>query len=361
MRLFLSLLVVWGFPASAAETMRIAMGKEVPRAIIRGQQLALGDDAEDGHFVGLDQPEVQIEAVKDGLKVAGAAWPEQAVRVRTGQSSSDGLPLVVNGTAVRGDVVAVRTPQGVQLVNVLPLEDYLVGVLGSEMPRSYPLEALKAQAVAARTYALHRKLEQYGQSAHLGSSVLSQVYGGLKAEDPRTREAVEATRGLVLTYDLQPIEAYFHASCGGETETGLSALNRDLPYLKAVDCPCHSLKETHWSALVDDGELQRALGLKGAAAVEVQGRTGTGRARRVAVGARSIDAVQFRERLGYSRVRSLRFEVEKKGKGWLIEGDGFGHGAGMCQWGARLYAEKGWRFAQILAHYYPGAELQTLY
>src|SRR5919204_152232 len=91
--------------------------------------------------------------------------------------------------------------------------------------------ALKAQAVAARTYALHKKLEAYDEPYHLGSSVLHQVYGGLRREDERTRAAVEATRGEVLTWELQPIEAYFHAACGGHTEEGLPALSRDLPYL----------------------------------------------------------------------------------------------------------------------------------
>ena len=92
--------------------------------------------------------------------------------------------------------------------------------------------------MAARTYALNKKLEQYGQPSYLGSSVISQVYKGLEADDPRTRQAIEETKGLVLTWQLQPIEAYFHSSCGGHTESGLDALGRDLPYLRSVACPC---------------------------------------------------------------------------------------------------------------------------
>ena len=99
----------------------------------------------------------------------------------------------------------------------------MAAVLGGEMPVAFPMEALKAQAVAARTYALQRKIEALGQPVHLGSSVLAQVYGGVNRENPRTRAATAATAGQILTFQLAPIEAYFHASCEGNTETGLDA------------------------------------------------------------------------------------------------------------------------------------------
>jgi stage II sporulation protein D len=353
-------------PAHAAETMRVQMGAAVPTAQIEGDALATGEDAEDARFTGVEGGRLSVTRSGGKLMVNGEPVIGNALRVRAGLQSRDAgvpgdRPLKVNGMVVRGDVVAVLQPAGVLLVNVLPLEDYLVGVLGSEMPRSFPLEALKAQAVAARTYALQKKLEQYGQPFHLGSSVISQVYGGLKAEDPRTREAVEATRGQVLTYDLQPIEAYFHSSCGGKTESGANALGRDLPYLKPVSCPCGKLPTSQWSTGFSNEELKAALGSK-PSGMKVDGRTATGRARRVQVAAnRSLDAVTFRERLGYTKLKSLQFEMEPTSSGWMIRGHGFGHGAGLCQWGAKVLADQGQDFQQILAHYYPGTELQVLY
>lgn len=358
MRTLWLLAVVVAVPAGAVETMRIAVGPEVSRAVVTGPALALGLDVDDGAFTSTGKTRLELLVSKDGLVVNGEKWAGASLRVRAGQAGLE--PISVNGTQVRGDLVAIRQGSGLLVVNVLPLEDYLVGVLGSEMPKSFPVEALKAQAVAARTYALHRKLTQYGQATHLGSNVLSQVYGGLASEDPRTREAVEATQGQVLTFDLQPIEAYFHSSCGGRTESGVAALNRDLPYLKAVECPCHTLPSTSWSLSVEPQELQKLVGSK-PSNLQVGGRTPTGRARRVELGQRSVDAVWLRERLGYGRLKSLKFEVEPKGQGWLFKGAGFGHGAGLCQWGARLLAEQGKRYDAILAHYYPGAELQTLY
>ncbi len=359
-------LVLLCLPAGAAETMRVQMGAAVQTAQIEGEELATGEDSEDARFLGVAAGKLVVGRSNGKLTVNGQAVFGDAMRFRAGLLGRDAgvpgdRPLKVNGMVVRGDVVAVLLPGGVLLVNVLPLEDYLVGVLGSEMPRSFPLEALKAQAVAARTYALQKKLEQYGQPFHLGSGVISQVYGGLKAEDPRTREAVEATRGLVLTFDLQPIEAYFHSSCGGETESGANALGRDLPYLKAVSCPCGKLPSSQWSMRVSNEELKSALGMA-AAGMKVEARTATGRVKRIHFGSnRSLDAVTFRERLGYTRLKSLKFELESNSSGWAIHGQGFGHGAGMCQWGSKVLAEGGQNFRQILAHYYPGTELQVLY
>jgi stage II sporulation protein D len=330
--------------AFGSETMRIAIGSEVKQAHVQGAALTAGDDDEDAVFSPVPAANAMLLRKGSELWLNGAKVPAGAVRLRAG---GDGA-LDVNGTRVRGDVVALLGKDGVQLVNVLALEEYLNGVLGSEMPKSFPLEALKAQAVAARTYALHKKLEQYGQPFHLGSGVISQVYGGLASEDARTREAVDATRGMVLTYELQPIEAYFHASCGGKTENGVEALGRDLPYLKPVSCPCGSLENAAWSLPLD-------------AKVQVLSRSATGRATKVQLDGRVLDAVTFREKLGYAKVKSLWFEVEKHGGGVVLNGHGFGHGAGLCQWGAKVLAERGRGFREILKHYYPGTELQTLY
>jgi stage II sporulation protein D len=343
--------------ALGAETMRIAVGGETRKAVIDAEGLQRGDDVDDGAFAATGGARATVTLEKGHLVVDGAVSGEDAVRFHL---AAELTSMSVNGTHVRGDVVVLKSRDALQVVNVLPLEEYLAGVLGSEMPRSFPLEALKAQAVAARTYALNKKLEQYGQPFHLGSSVISQVYKGLENDDQRTRQAIEATRGLVITFNLQPIEAYFHASCGGRTESGLEALGRDLPYLKPVDCPCGKLATSHWTLTLGTADL-KSLGAAKGSALLVQGRSPTGRARRVEVGTRSLDAVTFRERLGYMRLKSLAFDVEKSKDGFVLEGRGFGHGAGLCQWGARVYAEKGWDYQKILQHYYPGTELQALY
>lgn len=354
-----AVLLCWlSLSAWAAETMRIAVGPEATSVTVEGESLRVGADADDARYEPFSANRVTVKWVRGALSVDGQPVPGEALRFR---SMDDGRGrLSVNSVRVRGDVVVTRGKSALVAVNVLPLEDYLVGVIGSEMPKSFPPEALKAQAVAARTYALHKKLEQLGQPYYLGSSVISQVYRGLDAEDARTHEAVESTRGIVMTWQLQPIEAYFHSSCGGRTESGLDALGRALPYLQPVDCPCGRLPSSHWTLQVKPTELAALSGAK-KSTLRVQGRSPTGRVRRVDVGPRSFDAVTFRERLGYMRLKSLHFEVSKARDGWTLDGQGFGHGAGLCQWGARLYAEKGWDWTRILSHYYPGVEFQTLY
>jgi len=344
--------------AFAAETMRIAVQQDASQAAVEGQALSFGEDLDEAPMQPIGRAKAVVTVAKGRLLLDGLPVSIDSIRLRAGEE--DDALIVVNGVRVRGDVVVLPGVTGLTIVNVLPLEEYLAGVLGSEMPKSFLPEALKAQAIAARTYALNKKLEQYGQPFHLGSSVISQVYKGLAVEDPRTHEAVLATRGRVLTWQLQPIEAYFHSSCGGHTESGIDALNRDLPYLKSVSCPCASLPSSSWSLSVSPKELS-ALS-NGKPSLLVQGRSPTGRVKRVQVGARSVDAVQFRERLGYMKLKSLDFSVSKGAKdGWLLEGHGFGHGAGLCQWGAQVLAGKGWSFEKILEHYYPGTELQTLY
>jgi stage II sporulation protein D len=294
--------------------------------------------------------------------------PERASILRV--SSASGTQVL--GRSLRGGVELRCGTAGWTVINELPVEEYLAAVLGGEMSPSFPLEALKAQAIAARTYALQKKLEAraQGRACHLGATALSQVYKGLESEDPRTREAVLATRGQILSQGMVPVEAYFHASCGGRTEAGLSALGRDLPYLKSVSCPCggHS-PLAHWKLALSRDELSEALRriapglhLKG---IKVSQRTSSGRVRTVVLETDhapiSLTAVEFRKAVGYTRLPSLWFDVDADGSQITFAGRGAGHGAGLCQWGARIQAEHGSDYRQILSYYYPGTEIRQLY
>lgn len=346
--------------AGAVETMRIAMGEGTQEVRIQGPSLAWGPDSEEAVFSPGETAVVTVRRHQGKLELNGALYPDESVRFRAGGEAVN-APLKAGGFEVRGDVVVRLHRDRLQLINVIPLEDYLAAVLGGEMPVSFPLEALKAQAVAARTYALQRKLETYSEAFHLGSSVLHQVYKGLHREDARTRSAVLATRGEVLTFELEPIEAYFHSSCGGRTETGLNALQRDLPYLQSVDCPCGSLPASRWTLHLSENEVTAAL-RHSSPGLSVTSRTRTGRVQRLnSAGGGEWDGVTFRQRLGYSRVKSLGFDLTKSSDGYHLTGRGYGHGAGLCQWGAKALADKGMGYRDILSHYYPGTELQQLY
>jgi len=357
-------LLLLALPVHAVETLRIVMEESLGAVEVRAPKLWVGPDGDGGRFEEIPGGIAKVDLSNRRVRVNGEATGDDVLRFRAGPpGDAPGKEALKAGTReVRGDVVVLAGKRGLTLVNVIALEDYLTAMVGSEMPASFPLEALKAQAVAARTYALHKKLASYGALFHMGSSVLHQVYSGVSREDPRTREAVEATRGEVLTFDLEPAETYFHASCGGKTETGREALGRDLAYLKSVSCGCHKVPASRWEAQLSPAEVKRLLGGT-AAQVAVDGRSPTGRARWLTVnGRRALDAVSFRAKSGYGNVRSLGFELEAKRDGSLqLKGRGFGHGAGLCQWGAKVAAEDGWDYRRILLHYYPGTELQRLY
>jgi stage II sporulation protein D len=367
--LLIALLLAAGAPEGSdeSEDIRILVGTGTGSLRVSGEGLAVSaaDDAAAAGDAGITAVGNPISLGCGGdraVRLDGRSEPAHIVEVQA--------PAVfhVFGHALRGALEFRCEEHRWLAINVLPLEEYLAAVIDGEMPRSFPLEALKAQAVAARSYALTRKIatRDSGQPYHLGATVLSQVYAGVDHEDPEAVAAVAATRGEVLANGVEPVEAYFHSSCGGKTESGGAALGRPLSYLEPVSCPCagHS-PFSHWSVTASERDVLAALGGRGVTDISVTSRSATGRARTVRVqsstGTREIPATVFREALGYQRLPSLWFEVHRKGGDFVFEGRGAGHGAGLCQWGAKVMADHGSSYRDILAHYYPGTELQKIY
>jgi stage II sporulation protein D len=195
---------------------------------------------------------------------AGAATPTPTPLADpvTLRAAGGGL-LVVGGKAYRGSLRVLRAAKKLQLVNVVPLESYLLGVVPGEMPKDWPLDALEAQAVAARTYAIANLVE--GRSFDLYSDARSQLYYGANAESPGTTRAVTETRGQVLSYDGAPAQTFYFSSSGGKTMSALDAFGQDLPYLVSVDDPWDEASPNHrWETrLLGGQQLARRLGLQG--------------------------------------------------------------------------------------------------
>jgi len=298
------------------------------------------------------------ELLLGGEPVAGA-----------GVAFSASGPIRHGGSELSGTVEVRRGLDGLAVIDVLPLEDYVGSVTGAEMPPSFPAEALKAQAIAARTFAVGKKVEarQLGLDFDLGASVLDQVYPGAGTSDARARAAASATEGEVLVFEHRPVEAYFHSSCGGATEAGVDALGRDLPYLRSVPCKfCRGAPKYRWELLLSAAELGQLAGLSRAATgARVVRRSAAGRVMKLEVEAGServtLDGAELRRRAGYDRMPSLAFLVRSDRRGFAFEGRGSGHGAGLCQWGAAGMARAGADYRRILLHYYPGAELVKMY
>jgi stage II sporulation protein D len=277
--------------------------------------------------------------------------------------------LVCCALGARAEEIRVEVKRGV--VKTLDLEDYVAVVVASEVPAGWPDEALRAQAVAARTFAVAQKVAQGpGARAHLGASVLDQVYRATGPPPAAALKAARATAGEVLTWGSAPIAAYFSASCGGVSESAEAAFHvgqGTTPYLRGGDEDdadgCAPKKS--WTVRVPLEELAAAVRRPGLTGISVSARTSSGRARTVRLssgsGARSLTAIELRQVLGYNRLPSLLFDVEARDGAAVFRGRGSGHGVGLCQWGARGRAQRGENYRQILVHYYPGAEIRRMY
>lgn len=291
----------------------------------------------------------------------------------------------------RGQLQLLVGRSGLQAVNHLPLESYLASVVGSEMPASWPQPALRAQAVAARTYALRQR--KPAAVFDVSATVASQVYKGLEAETPSTREAVAATRGQVLLFEGRLANAVFHSSSGPSTENSGEVWSRQLPYLVSVPDFDTTSPVSQWQQRLDPDQLRRTFSeIGGVTRIDVLATTGSGRIRQARVsgpaGTLVLTGPELRSRLGL-RSTLVRFEtlapelallpidasstkpplppplpaietqpLQLPQPSLLAIGQGFGHGVGMSQWGAYAMAQQGRSYQQILSHYYRGTELR---
>jgi stage II sporulation protein D len=285
---------------------------------------------------------------------------------------ASGIPLVFIGDRwYRGDL-EIRLQDGqIVAVNHVPLEDYLYGVVPAEMPSHWPLESLKAQAVAARTYAVANRGSYGSRGYDLKPTVASQVYKGAAAETSLSNAAVNATRGQVVTYNGKVIRAYFHASAGGYTESADAVWGESLPYLRPVpDFDQRSPRYT-WQRSYSADEIKNGLSKIGqdvgdVIRIEPLQRAYSGRVTRVRVtgtqGIRELAGEQFRHAIGlFSTLWNVGHpQSDASPSRFSFAGRGHGHGLGMSQWGAKGLAEMGYPYAQILLHYYPSAQLSML-
>lgn len=269
------------------------------------------------------------------------------------------------GTRYRGKISVLMNKSGILLINELDIEDYLLGVLPCEMPESYHSEALKAQAVAARSYALANRMKHYSQGFSLCDSSDCQIYGGAEVERPKASAAVRDTAGLVAVFNGQVISAQYTGDCGGITAEGRQ------PYLQSVsDCDdkgidmCDNPQHT-WSAAWNIADFENILkphypNLSGIKDIAIE-RTSAGRPYLVKIKADSgdieITASKLRMLVGINVVKSTYFTAKIIDGAVILSGRGMGHGVGMCQIGANARAKQGASFEQILKHYYSGIQI----
>lgn len=259
-----------------------------------------------------------------------------------------------------GDIEVLKGYKGLYVINKLPLEAYIESVVASEAGSEWDLEALKAQAVVSRTYAVFRKNLNQNSLFHLTSSVLHQAY---KGNNPNVRisYAVRETAGEILTYNGKPIEAFYHSTCGGRTENAEEVFGKSYPYLRSVEAKCELSPYWIWKRNLTGSEVEAALNIRDIRDMTIISRTSTGRAKEVSIesgaGASVIRATELRKLLGWNKLPSTNFTVKMNGKDITFEGKGYGHGVGLCQWSALQMAREGKTYKEILSFFYPDTRI----
>ncbi|MDD5565313.1 MAG: SpoIID/LytB domain-containing protein [Candidatus Omnitrophica bacterium] len=274
--------------------------------------------------------------------------------------------VILNGRRFRGDALIIKEKDNTfSVVNYIGLEDYVKGVLYHEVSHYWPQEALKAQAVASRTFAFYQAQENAAKDFDVTCDFYSQMYGGRAAERYRTSFAVEVTKGEILVYEGKVFPAYFHATCAGHTEDASLLWDTDLPVLKGVVCNfCKDSPHFKWHYVVSLKGLQEALKKSGyvftqITSITVLGRDMSGRVTNVRISdqlhSADVAAKDLRSVIGPKLLRSTNFKIGISGDDAVFEGFGWGHGVGLCQWGAYFMAKEGYTYQEILQFYYPGS------
>jgi len=416
-----------------AESINIKVGllfgenapKEVSLKASKG--FYIGSSKNDDRFKALketDYKELKVVLEKDYLSFI-APQKGEILRVKAGNTVAveirpkEDKIIYINEKPYRGKAIIRPSDTGITVINELGLEEYLYGVLPMEMPYNWPLEALKAQAIAARTYALKNfnKYQEYG--FNLSNSIDSQVYGGYEVERESTNKAVDVTAGQIIVYNNKLINAFYHADNGGYAESSDNVWEFSLPYLISgpdrfsIDTPHSSWEKTLTIKEIEQRLIQKNIVMEKVIGLKILDTSESGRVTKLMIiGSKNSiiltkqsirDVLDLKSNLfrietndmfyilngqGTTTARdylqSLAFVTSKgvcknsnteiirikgrngtrkfstQSKNYVIKGRGWGHGVGLSQWGAKRMAEMGYNCTEILQHYYRGSQVKKI-
>jgi len=358
-----TLILLLAIPHLQAMDIRVLLTKNKSWYFLRSENKVDVTRKDGTHIIYIDAGQIfRVTPSGDKIKVGINGPYTSPLRLK-----QDGI-FHINDRAYRGSLIVHNVNGILTLVNELNLEDYLYGVVPGEVPVNWSKEVIKAQAVVARTFALHQIYNSKKKGIYdLDSTTSSQMYEGFSLEKEHVNRLVDETRGQVLIYKNKLAQTYYHSTCGGQTEDPAFVWGKSLPYLKNVSCPyCKDTPHYEWTKVMTPMELQNALIAKGKD-IKVTGIRANqyNSSRRVALltvkgkkgNSLSIKGSRFREILGYRNLKSLRFTIETRNNQFYFHGKGWGHGVGLCQWGAKGMSDKGINFKRILAFYYRGTSL----
>ena len=255
-------------------------------------------------------------------------------------------------------------------IDKIPLEEYIVGVISGEMPASFELEALKAQATAARTYVMKKIIDNKDKEYDVIDTTLNQVYLDTDSLKKRWQDkyneyinkmktAVKDTQGQYLTYKSEIIDALYFSTSVGSTENSEEVFVSALPYLRSVDSSWDAEVSPVFSENNDFSlqEFYNRLGLKYSEKldIEILEKTSTGRVKQIKINGVIFDSSSIVNKLN---LRSNHFSIQKDGNILSVTTKGYGHGVGMSQYGAQAMALKGYSYDEILKYYYQNVDIK---
>ena len=335
-------------------------------------EIVLGPGAYRVRAKGLDRvhrwkDEQRLRLTDRGFSLGKVLWSSPVVL----SAPKEDDPVLINRRPYRGKVELERVGRAVRIVNVVGVETYLRGVLHMETNEAWPTEALKAQAVISRTYAVLNRGRHGSRGYDLCATPHCQAYGGAAAERPATDAVLRRTRGeVVMDRKKRLVSTVYHSCCGGSTESAQNVWRHaGQPHLKAARCGwCRGSPHYFWKARVPTELVTARLNAAGydlgeVRAIGVLSRTGTGRVHRFRVygqkRSRDIPANEFRNIVDPRRIRStLIAGISKLDGAWQFHGRGWGHGVGLCQWGMKELADQSMAYGQILRIYYRAVEVR---
>lgn len=330
-------------------------------------------------------PESRIQIIKNSgnirLTVNGKDYNGNKFFISTEENEGT---IKINGKRYRGKIQVSSSNNTINVINVVSLEDYIKGVLAKEMPigkNNENFEALKALAICVRTYSL-KKMKDGKIYFDLYADTRDQVYGGMDAENPLSNKAVDETKKLVLQYDGQPALIYYHSTCGGYTEASENVFTKDaVPYLISIrdgDEPyCKISPRFQWEEIYEKEEIITRLKnyslldnvnykLKD---ISITNKFESERVSELEIKVIDSDSNEKSLVIRGNEIRSILrtsdnknilwstlFNLSLKSNSVVLTGYGFGHGVGLCQWGAIALSRKDWNYKEILQHYYPGTK-----
>ncbi|MEM7757155.1 MAG: SpoIID/LytB domain-containing protein [Cyanobacteria bacterium P01_A01_bin.40] len=349
--------LIISLPAQAVE-LRVAIKKEVSNIKVGSSTTAIIKDAA-GKQLGQLTPMSAMAAKLNGNRIS--------INERVGAGEliiepQDNGYVWIGDRWYRGTTHLIRRNNNITAINNVGLEEYLYSVVGAEAVSSWPIEALKAQAVAARSYALYKRNTESNSLYDVDTTIGTQVYKGLDSEYTTTHEAVNSTLGQIMTYNNQVILAAFHSSSGGHTENVEDVWTSPLPYLRAVVDYDHESPVFEWQQVIPVSKIRSLVaGIGNVRGLQPAEMTPRGRVITMKVtGDRGTTTVSGKKLRKVLELRSTLFRVSTDGENLHIKGRGFGHGLGLSQWGAYYLAKQGVNYHQILAHYYQSASLAKL-